>query len=644
MKKLFLSISILFFISSNLFSQIGATGNQNAGSPGANGTYGTAFGAQNNVPGEYSLVAGARSTVDGDISFGLGSGVYARGDGSFAFGVGVNATATNSWIFGSGLTGFGTSPFENDIANSFMIGFNTSTPSLFVESFTTGGADGFVGIHTTNPQTALDVNGTISGKGLKVTPFGASIQSGMVLMADGTDGTVKWDFPSGGGSGGNSYWNHNTTTNSIYYTNGNVGVGPSSSNPQEKLHVFGNFRINGYMRGGESSGALKVQSNYGYTKIGAKSSSASHFETDRGRFEFNKRVVVDGNVTMDNSNIYNDIIFYSGDDHLINFGTGTSQIRFGTDDPGINSFEIKSVMSSAPSLYINNTGKIAINHNNPTEELDVNGTIKTTELKVTGGTTGSGYVLADPNGSGTAVWTDIGSIGGGNDPIWTENGSNVYREEGNVGIGTSSPQAKLHLDFGTDKPGLRFANDGTVGSNVADFRVITGVTDGLGLLEMYNTNWGTNYNWTCGASASNGGKVEGMRLTIVPYKNGEGYYNSTKLHLNGRMGINSPVQAGHTLSVNGVIGCKKVVVTLLDGDWPDFVFSDEYELPELSDIETYVKENKHLPGVPTAAEVKENGQDLGEMNAILLQKIEELTLLMIEQQKEIDALKTQVKQ
>jgi hypothetical protein len=68
------------------------------------------------------------------------------------------------------------------------------------------------------------------------------------------------------------------------------------------------------------------------------------------------------------------------------------------------------------------------------------------------------------------------------------------------------------------------------------------------------------------------------------------------------------------------------------------VFEKDYSLMSLQETETFIKENKHLPNIPSAAEVEENGIQLGEMNALLLQKIEELTLHMIEQQKLIEEL------
>jgi len=90
--------------------------------------------------------------------------------------------------------------------------------------------------------------------------------------------------------------------------------------------------------------------------------------------------------------------------------------------------------------------------------------------------------------------------------------------------------------------------------------------------------------------------------------------------------------------INGTIKTKKVEVTL--SGWPDFVFEDNYPLMSLPETEQFIKANKHLPNVPSAAAVEANGVNLGEMNAILIQKVEELTLYILDLQKQINELKT----
>ena len=78
--------------------------------------------------------------------------------------------------------------------------------------------------------------------------------------------------------------------------------------------------------------------------------------------------------------------------------------------------------------------------------------------------------------------------------------------------------------------------------------------------------------------------------------------------------------------------------------WSDFVFSKNYNLLRISEVAAFIRKNNHLPDVPSAKQVAEEGYSQHDMNKILLQKIEELTLYTIQQQKEIDALKTQLQQ
>ncbi|HMM03222.1 MULTISPECIES: hypothetical protein [unclassified Dysgonomonas] len=90
------------------------------------------------------------------------------------------------------------------------------------------------------------------------------------------------------------------------------------------------------------------------------------------------------------------------------------------------------------------------------------------------------------------------------------------------------------------------------------------------------------------------------------------------------------------LDVNGTIRSKEVKIEA--SGWSDFVFDKNYDLPKLSDVEKHINEKQHLPGIPSEKEILENGISVGEMQAKLLQKIEELTLYVIEQDKKIKIL------
>lgn len=96
------------------------------------------------------------------------------------------------------------------------------------------------------------------------------------------------------------------------------------------------------------------------------------------------------------------------------------------------------------------------------------------------------------------------------------------------------------------------------------------------------------------------------------------------------IGTDNPLER---LSVNGKIRAKEIKVEA--ANWPDYVFHSDYELLSLGEIGHFIKTNGHLPGIPTAAEIESEGVSLGEMNSALLKKIEELTLHLIEKDKEL---------
>ena len=101
----------------------------------------------------------------------------------------------------------------------------------------------------------------------------------------------------------------------------------------------------------------------------------------------------------------------------------------------------------------------------------------------------------------------------------------------------------------------------------------------------------------------------------------------------------------YELSVNGTIVAKSaVLVENLPGEWPDYVFKKDYSLMPLRDVEKFIESNHHLPGVPSHEEIKKEGLNLGEMEMIMMKKIEELTLHMIQIEKENEALKSMVKE
>ena len=210
-------------------------------------------------------------------------------------------------------------------------------------------------------------------------------------------------------------------------------------------------------------------------------------------------------------------------------------------------------------------------------------------------------------------------------------------ESGKVGIGTITPIDKLHVVS---------SSEDITWPIVANNMYNSSTKDGYGVgIKLKHSHDNEDWKWSGIASVNEGGWANDSGLAL--YSDGS---EKVRIKHDGSVGIGTINTFGYRLAVNGAIGAKEVNVEVTS-DWPDFVFSDTYELRSLEEVDRYISQNRHLPAIPSEAEVREYGINLGEMNAKLLEKIEELTLYLIEQNKqnqsqqaEIAALKERVNQ
>lgn len=214
---------------------------------------------------------------------------------------------------------------------------------------------------------------------------------------------------------------------------------------------------------------------------------------------------------------------------------------------------------------------------------------------------------------------------------------------GRVGINTSLPEALLNVNVGSG------GSNGIAGIRVGGLNNYSSLEFGIdgdydGMIRSYGNN--INYysgHWKIkGAIAS-----ENHSHNWYTSKYGSSDWSTIKMILNedGNLGIGT-IAPDEKLTVKGKIHTQEVRVDMSGPLVPDYVFAEDYKLKSLKEVEDFIKENRHLPEIPSAQEIEKNGLMLAEMNMNLLKKVEELTLYMIEQQKknkeqttEIDALK-----
>lgn len=243
--------------------------------------------------------------------------------------------------------------------------------------------------------------------------------------------------------------------------------------------------------------------------------------------------------------------------------------------------------------------------------------------------------------------------------------SGDYKISGKVGIGTNNPVYKLEIeDF-----------DPTFNIKSTSNNREINIKPGTGVIESTNANLSlnrfSNHNIALVLGGGNVGigtahpihkldlvdvnptfriqaTINNRAIRIEPsvgiidsdnttlHLNRSSSHNVTMVNGGGNVGIGLLDPGADKLAVNGNIKAWEVKVTLTG--WPDFVFEDDHDLPTLEEVEKFIKANKHLPEIPSAKEVRENGVELGKMDSKLLQKIEELTLYIIDQEKRIKKL------
>jgi len=619
----------------------------------------SAIGFRSESRGECSFASGNSTVAEGNYSFAAGNFTWANMNNSFVFGSGVNKGFTPSYLLSPAKNSFYVG-FEKktvfyavlDSALSHRVGIGTTAPKTELDVLGTtrteklrvvnntieytGGNLGFypknessggldpgsevllvstlflkdngVGILTDNPKQgmALDVNGSVNFKNVYANTLTFTGSSANNITFEGASMNIfkihggKESTPGGGGGGVLDF----RTLMTLAET-GNVGIGTTS--PKETLDVGGNMRADTVK---VKHSIFMEEDMLTFTFMGESGQEQDTIvvfdNSGKGKSEITKLMTMKRVKNYDNSITGRLGVGTDNPQSLfhVNGLARSSSLQIDGDSYFIGNVGI-GVSKPTKKLHVQGdsyfNGKIGIGKDNPQYPLDVNGdgnfsSIHTndiyfpgTEMRIrTAGIQSRELEDESKDGSG-----DESTDGG--DP---EGGMNTYidvmtfKKNGNVGISTPNPTQKLHVS------GTTYLN---------------GDTHISGNLGVGTTN-----------------------PTKPLHVKGDGY-------ITGSLGIGTTDMGGFKLKVSGKINCSEVVVTAPgsqsgDGDggeWPDNVFSDDYQLRSLDELSSYIQENQRLPEIPSAAEVAENGVNLLQINTLLLKKVEELTLYILQQNEQI---------
>ncbi len=539
--------------------------------------------------------------------------------------------------------------------------------------------NGFIGIANSNPQYLLDVNGRTKFRfnvycdslmqcgALKVNNLSGSNNGLLITDAQGNLSRFNWSGNNNDVLTGNGNWTSINTLlppqlwqnsgQNIFYTNGNVGIGTNS--PLFSLDVVGDVRVsnNVYVGGGVViSDKVNAFTEVTAPKMTASEAKVAIVRADSIMMDSTKAIygqtIVRGDVKLENKLTIQGDAKFSGNlvatqgikfNDSIGFkyipGNGNMPDyivagKVGPPPPPISPCT-NPIPKSSPIFY--GGGWLQLYSNNTSLELITDGANSLIESSGNGGLLlnyycGKDVAVGSPN-SGNLI---------ANQKLIVNGDAYLGMNTGNVGIRTNNPQKPLDVigairTFYTSAPN----SNNILGS------VEMGFDGAHAYLTGTDNTASDGKEFLINFSDPTTDIILASNNTIVNGKLGVGTNNPQfSLDINGnvRIGNKSQFTGPHIDAILNVFGkavFTRAIVTQLN--WADYVFKEEYKIYSLEELEEYIKKYHHLPNVPSDTEIINKGLDIGEIQKIQMEKIEEIIIYLIQLKKEIENIKTTLK-
>gem|GEM_PF-1031943 len=552
----------------------------------------------------------------------LGSNVGNVGTNAFAGGEASEASGTNSFAYGENVKATMRAAFvggRDSEANSI------AAIALGQKAF----ARKIVSIAIGNYVEANAGNAIVIGGGDVPNTLKNSIPSTLMIGFNSTAPTFFVSSSAGAG------------------TTGKIGIG-NMTDPQAKLHMLSDE---------DEAATLKLEHRTTGTKryaeigLGTHSIRAGNTEnmvfstpaTNRHFVFENGNVGIGTNSPKAKLDVMGDIMFagrlltpdgpydpspWQGNGADIFYTRGNVGIGFDQPTTSLGVLGTISVGYHVPVPNDQNNvlveGKVGIGTFAPEAPLDVAGKIRSESLQLTQGFY-PGYLLTSDD-QGHAIWTNPETIL--NIGPWQRQGNNVFvTGYDRVGIGTDQPTESLQINGN-----MMLSNNGNIKGNRTSwqpFKIFAGNDESEPYIALFGNsqNTGSIKLYSFGTGGQIEFHNENMKVMSIRADNNV-YFGNPDYSTN--------------LFVNGEITANQVRVNT--SFWWDKVLKPDYELMPLAELQSFITQNSHLPDIPKETEVLEQGIDLGEMNGLLLKKIEELTLYLLEQDRKINTLQVELLQ